>query len=144
MAKVERSILIKASPEVLDAITSDGKRLPEWFAGVEKAEPDDTFPEVGGKMVTTYKSAGATFELTQTVIERVEGQSAKYKMEGMITGTNHWVFAPEGDGIRVTVTFDYEMPGGALGKVADKLIVEKMNTENLEKSLENLKKLAEG
>jgi hypothetical protein len=144
MAKVERSILINASPETLDAITSDGKRLPEWYAGIEKAEPDGTFPEVGGKMVNTYKSAGITFEITQTVLERVPGKSAKYKMEGMITGVNEWVFEPEGDGIRVTAIFDYEMPGGALGKVADKLVVEKMNVENLEKSLEGLKKLAEG
>jgi uncharacterized membrane protein len=144
MAKVERSILINASPEALDAITADGTRLIEWFAGVEKAEPDATFPQAGGKLVTTYKSAGITFELTQTVLEWEAGKGAKYEMEGMITGTNEWIYTPEGGGIRVDVTFDYEMPGGALGKVADKLVVEKMNTENLEKSLENLKKLAEG
>jgi carbon monoxide dehydrogenase subunit G len=144
MAKVERSIFINASPESIDAITADGTRLTEWYAGVEKVEPDATFPELGGTMKTTYKSAGITFELTQTVVERVPGQTATYKMEGMITGTNHWVYTPEGEGTQVTATFDYEMPGGALGKVADKLVVEKMNTENLEKSLEGLKKLAEG
>jgi uncharacterized membrane protein len=144
MAKVERSILINASPEVLDGITMDGKRLTEWYTGVQKAEPDDKYPEPGGKIVLSYKSAGITFDLTQTVLEWVPGQSAKYKMEGMITGTNHWTYVPEGDGMRVTSTFEYEMPGGALGKVADKLVVEKMNAENLEKSLENLKKLAEG
>ena len=136
MAKVERSILINASPEALDAITMDGKRLTEWYSGIQKAEPDDTYPEPGGKIVLTYKSAGITFDLTQTVLERVPGQRAKYQMEGMITGTNQWVYAPEGGGTQVTATFEYEMPGGALGKVADKLVVEKMNTENLEKSLE--------
>ena len=143
MAKVERSILIHAPGEKIDEITSDGSRLPEWYAGVEHAEPDEVFPNSGGKLVTTYKSGGAKFELTQTVTERVEGESATYQMEGMITGTNKWVFSPQGDGILVTATFEYEMAGGVLGKVADKLVVEKMNTENLEKSLENLKKLAE-
>jgi hypothetical protein len=144
MAKVERSILINASGEAIDEITRDGTRLTEWFAGVEKAEPDDVFPNPGGKIVNTYKSGGVKFELTQTVLERTEGQSAKYKMEGMIKGTNHWVYTPEGDGILVKATFDYEMPGGVLGKLADKIVVERMNIENLEKSLENLKKLAEG
>ncbi len=144
MAKVERSIVINASPEVLEAITSDGTRLTEWYVGVEKSEPDSTFPDVGGKMVNTYKAAGVAFEMTQTVLERIEGKSTKYKMEGMITGVNEWTFVPEGDGIRVTASFDYEMAGGALGKIADKLVVEKMNIENLEKSLENLRKLAEG
>jgi hypothetical protein len=144
MAKVERSILIKTTGEALDAITADGTRLTEWYVGIEKAEPDATYPDPGGKMVNTYKAAGATFEITQTVLERVEGKSAKYKMEGMITGVNEWTYVPEGDGVRVTASFDYEMAGGALGKIADKLVVEKMNAENLEKSLENLKKLAEG
>ena len=78
------------------------------------------------------------------MLERTEGQSAKYKMEGMITGTNHWVFTPEGEGTLVKATFDYEMPGGVLGKLADKMIVERMNIENLEKSLNILKKLVEG
>lgn len=144
MAKLERSVLINASGEKIDEITQDGSRLTEWYAGVEKAEPDDLYPNPGGKIVMTYKSAGAKFELTQTVLEYNEGQSAKYQMEGMITGTNHWVFEPQDEGILVTVTFDYEMPGGMLGKIADKLVVERMNAENLENSLQNLKKLAEG
>ena len=144
MAKVERSILIHASGDQIDVITRDGKRLAEWYAGVEKAEPDDVYPNPGGKIVMTYKSGGAKFDITQTVLERVDGQSAKYKMEGMITGTNSWVFTPEGGGTLVKATFDYEMPGGVLGKLADKMIVERMNTENLEKSLNNLKKLVEG
>ena len=144
MAKVGRSILINASGDQIDVITRDGKRLAEWYAGVEKAEPDAAYPNPGGKIVMTYKSGGAKFDITQTVLERTEGQGAKYKMEGMITGTNSWVFTPEGGGTLVKATFDYEMPGGVLGKLADKMIVERMNTENLEKSLENLKKLVEG
>ena len=144
MAKVERSILINASGDQIDVITQDGKRLAEWYAGVEKAEPDDAYPNPGGKIVMTYKSGGAKFDITQTVLERNAGQSAKYKMEGMITGTNHWVYTPQGEGTLVKATFDYEMPGGVLGKLADKMVVERMNTENLEKSLNNLKKLAEG
>ena len=144
MAKVERSILIKASVDQIDVITRDGKRLAEWYAGVEKAKPDDTFPNPGGKIIVTYRSGGVKFDVTQTVLERTEGQSTKYQMEGMITGTNHWVFTPEEEGTLVKATFDYQMPGGVLGKLADKVVVERMNIENLEKSLENLKKLVEG
>lgn len=61
----------------------------------------------------------------------------------MITGTNRWVYQPEEAGIRVTAVLDYEMPGGGLGQALNKLVVEKMNTENLEKSLSNLKALVE-
>ena len=144
MTTVERSILINASGDEIDKITGDGRRLPEWYAGIEKAEPDDMYPDVGGKIVLTYKSAGTKFDIIQTVLERTEGQSAKYQMEGMITGTSEWRYSPEEEGTSVTATFKYEMPGGVLGKMVDKLVVERMNIENLEKSLDNLKRLTEG
>lgn len=143
MAKVERSILINASGDKIDEIAGDGKRLIEWYSGIEKAEPDDVYPNPGGKIVMTYKSGGAKFDITQTVLERIEGQSARYQMEGMITGTNYWVYTPENEGTLVKATFDYEMPGGVLGKLADKVVIERINIENLENSLINLKRLVE-
>ena len=144
MTKVERSIWINAPGEAVNAVTLDGRRLPEWFAGIEKAEPDGVYPEPGGKVKMVYKAAGATFNLTLTALELVRGKHATFRMEGMITGTNHWDYTPENNGTRVSATYDYEMPGGALGKVADKLVVERTNTKNLEKSLEALKALVEG
>jgi uncharacterized membrane protein len=62
----------------------------------------------------------------------------------MITGTNRMAFEPEGEGTRVTLGFEYEMPGGGVGKLVDRLVIERMNAQNLEKSLENLKALVEG
>jgi hypothetical protein len=144
MTTLERDIFINASAEDIESITDDAGRLAEWYAGIEKAEPDDVFPEPGGKVELVYKAAGITFNLTQTSVERVVGQSGVNKMEGMITGTNRMTFAPEGDGTRVTMSFEYEMPGGGIGKVVDRLVAERMNAQNLEKSLENLKALAEG
>ena len=144
MTTVERSILINASPDAINAVTLDGRRLPEWYAGIQQAEPDDLFPEPGGKVELVYKAAGVTFNITMTSLELVRGQSVTQQMEGMITGTSRWVYTPEGDGTRVTATFEYEMPGGVLGKAINKLMVERMNAKNLEKSLENLKALVEG
>lgn len=144
MTTVERSILILSPVDAIEAIMDDARRLPEWYAGIEQADPDDVFPEPGGKVDMVYKAAGITFTLTQTSLERVSGQGGVNQMEGMITGTNHLTYTPEGEGTRVTMRFEYEMPGGGLGKVVDRLLVERMNAQNLEKSLANLKTLAEG
>jgi hypothetical protein len=38
---------------------------------------------------------------------------------------------------------DYEASGGGLGAIADKLVLERMNSSQLEESLKNLKQLAE-
>jgi uncharacterized membrane protein len=144
MAKVERSILINATTDQIDQIALDGSRLPEWYVGVEEAKPDAVYPEVGGKVILVYKSSGATFNITLTVRELVRGEYILYDMTGMMTGTQRWTHTREGSMTRTTSVVDYEMPGGALGKIADKLIVERVNNKNLEQSLENLKALAEG
>ena len=144
MTTLERSILINAPVDAIEAVTDDARRLPEWYAGIEQAEPDDVYPEVGGKVDLVYKASGVTFNLTQTLLERVPGVSGAFQMDGMITGTNRMTFAPEGEGTQVTMGFEYEMPGGGVGKLVDRLVIERMNTQNLEKSLKNLKTLVEG
>ena len=143
MTTLERSIVINASPETIDAITTDPSRLPEWYAGIQEAKSDGTYPQVGGTVESVYKAVGISFKIKMTSEEYVPGQSMRINMEGMISGTNRWTYQPEGDGTRITATFEYEMPGGGLGQAVNKLVVEKMNAENLEKSLENLKALVE-
>jgi uncharacterized membrane protein len=144
MAKVERSVLINAPTDVIDQIALDASRLPEWYVGVEETRPDSLYPEVDGKVLLVYKAAGVTFRLALTVQELVRGDHISYQMVGMMVGTQEWSYTPESDGTRLTALVDYEIPGGALGRVADKLVVERMNAKNLEQSLENLKALVEG
>ena len=144
MTTVERSVQIGATADEIDAVVLDGNRLPEWFEGVESVNVDDTYPEPGGKVEMTYKAAGMSFEITLTSTDLARGEHATFQMDGMMTGTHHWTYTPAGDGIELKARFDYDVPGGGLGKIADKLVVERMNTSNLEKSLEKLKNLIEG
>jgi uncharacterized membrane protein len=143
MTKIERSILIKATPEEIEAIHNDIDRLTEWYAGVEKAVSDGIYPNVGGKVRLIYKAAGMTFEMTNTCLEFEYARVGRYKMEGMITGKYAEILEPVEGGTRFTMKFDYQMPGGGLGKIVDRLLVEKMNAKNLEDSLKNLKVLVE-
>lgn len=143
MAKVERSILIKATPEEVEMIHNDIDRLTEWFAGIEKATSDGIYPDVGGKIWLTYKAAGMTFETTNTCLEYEYARLGRYKMEGMITGNYDEILEPVEGGTRFTMKFDYRIPGGGMGKIVDRLFVEKMNVKNLEESLKNLKALVE-
>lgn len=144
MATVERSILINAPTEAIDAIALDGNRLPQWYVGIEQATPDDLYPEVGSRVSLVYKAAEVTFNLALTVQELAHGHHISYQMSGMMVGTQEWSYTPEGGQTRLTALVEYEMPGGVLGKIADKLVVERMNARNLEESLENLRALVEG
>lgn len=143
MPTVERSIVIKATAEAIDAVMLNGNRLPEWYAGIQEAHADGRYPHVGGSVEATYRAASINFKIKIISVELVPGQRATLKMEGMITGANRWIYHPEREGIRVIAALDYEMPRGGLGQALNKLVVEKMNRENLEKSLSNLKALVE-
>jgi carbon monoxide dehydrogenase subunit G len=144
MTTLERSIEINAGPAAIDAVALNGNRLSEWYTGMQETKADAVYPEVGGTVEATYRAAGINFKMKITSVELVRGHSITLKMDGMITGTNRWVYSPAGEATRVTATLDYEMPGGSLGQAVNKLIVEKMNAENLEKSLNNLKAVVEG
>ncbi len=144
MTTLERSIIINAPQDKVDAIALDATRMPEWYVGLEKAEPDGTYPEVGGVISTVYKAVGLSFNIKMISKEFARGEKITLEMEGMITGTSAWVYSPAPDGVQVNCTFTYEMPGGGLGQIANKLVVEKMNADNLEKSLTNLKAVVEG
>lgn len=143
MTTLEASIYIEAPWEDVEAVSLQPERLPEWYAGVERVESDGIFPAVGGTITLSYRAAGIPFDTDMTMVEHVEGQYTLYELNGMITGTTRWDVAPEQTGTVLTATFEYEMPGGGLGQIADKLFVEKMNAQNLEKSLKNLAKLVE-
>lgn len=144
MARIEKSVIITATTQKIDEYAINAPTWPQWVAGIEAVHPDGVFPEKGGELKVKYKSAGMAFDITMTTREIVHGDHVIFDMEGMINGSQHWQYEPAGGGVKVTCIFDYSMPGGGLGAIADKLIVERMNTSNIESTLANLKKVVEG
>ena len=96
-------------------------------------------PDQGFKV----KSAGMSMPITETVLDYQPEKLQLLQMEGMLSGRARWELTPEGDGTRLTTTFDYALPGGVLGKLADALIVKRMNGKSLEQGLNNFKALVE-
>jgi carbon monoxide dehydrogenase subunit G len=144
MTIVNRSILIHASPEAVMAALSDARHWPEWYPGMTQSNPDNRFPEKGGKVTFTVKSGFISFQITETALDFQPGKLQLLQMEGMMSGKARWELTPEGDGTRLNTTFDYTMTGGPLGKIADTLIVKRQNAGSLEAGLNNLKTLLEG
>ena len=144
MAVVLRSVQIKASPKETMALLSDANRWPDWYPGMADLVVTAPFPEEGGKVTFKVKSAGMSMPVTETVIDFQPDKLQVLQMEGMLSGRAHWELTPEGGGTRLTTTFDYALPGGVFGKIADALIVKRMNAKSLEEGLSNFKTLVEG
>jgi uncharacterized membrane protein len=143
MAIVQRSVQVKASPEETMALLSDASRWPDWYPGMSELNIAAPFPEEGGKVAFKVKSAGVSLPITETVIDYQPGKLQLFQMEGTLQGRARWEVTPEGDRTRVTTTFAYALPGGVIGRLADALVVKRMNGKSLEKGLNNFKALVE-
>jgi carbon monoxide dehydrogenase subunit G len=143
MAIVQRNVQITASPQETMALLSDASRWPDWYPGMTEIESAAPFPGEGGKVAFKVKSAGISMSITETVLEYQPGKLQLLQMEGMLSGRARWELAAEGNGTRLTTTFDYALPGGVFGKIADALVVKRMNTKSLAEALNNFKALVE-
>jgi uncharacterized membrane protein len=143
MANVQRSVEVKASPEATMALLSDASRWPEWYPGMTEIHVADPFPDKGGTATFRVKSAGISMQITETVLDYQPGKLQLLQMEGMLSGQARWELTPKGDETTLTTTFDYVLPGGVFGRIADALIVQRMNTKSLEDALRNFKALVE-
>ena len=143
MTTVQRNVQIDASPQKTMALLSDASRWPDWYPGMVGIDITAPFPEAGGKVAFKVKSGGVSMTVTETVLDYQPGKVQLLRMEGMLSGQARWELTPEGDGSRLTTTFDYALPGGVAGKLADALMVKRMNTKSLEDALENFKALVE-
>ena len=143
MAVVQRNVRIEASPQETMALLSDASRWPEWYPGMTEIDVVAPFPEEGGKVVFKVKSAGISMPITETVLDYQPDKLQLLQMEGMLSGHARWELTPDGGGTSLTTTFDYALRGGVFGKLADALIVKRMNSKSLEEALNNLKALVE-
>ena len=143
MAIVQRNVQIKASPQEIMAQLGDASRWPGWYPRMAEIEIAAPFPDEGGKVAFKVKSAGMSMPITETVLDYQPAKLQLFEMEGMLPGRARWELTPEGDGTRLTTTFDYTLRGGVFGKIADALIVKRLNGKSLEEGLHNFKALVE-
>jgi uncharacterized protein YndB with AHSA1/START domain len=139
MAIVQRSVRIEASPQETMALLSDASRWPDWYPGMTGLNIAAPFPAEGGRVAFKVKSAGVSMPITETVLDYQPGKLQVLQMEGVLSGRARWELTPGGDGTRLTTTFDYALPGGVFGKLADALIVKRMNRKSLEEGLNNFR-----
>jgi carbon monoxide dehydrogenase subunit G len=143
MAVVQRNVQINAPRQEVMAHLSDARRWPDWYPGMTEISVTAPFPEAGGKVKFKVRSAGISMSITETVLDYQRNELQFFQMEGMLSGRARWELSPEDDGTRLTTTFDYVLPGGVFGKLADALIVKRMNAKSLEEGLANFKAIVE-
>ncbi len=144
MAKVNKSILIKAPVEEVFSFMDAVERQPEWLPSMIEVWDITDWPGLGTRWNWVFKMVGLRFEGESLVSEYVRNERIVVETSGGIDSAWRWLFRPEDNGTRIDLTVEYNVPGFILGRIADRLVVEKLNERETESALVNIKALVEG
>jgi uncharacterized membrane protein len=146
MARIERHIKIGRPPAEVFALLTDLDRLPEWATIVVGTRDVSEFPlREGCTFRQTLRVLGREVESDWRVTELEVPRRVAYEAAAPGGGTltmRQTVVSGDGNS-RVELELDYELPGGWLGELLDRGVVEEQNEREAEQSLERLKTLAE-
>ena len=140
MPRVETSNTINAPIEKVFDVIVDPKVTSQWSTGVSEVTNIKGNPwEKGSSTDLTYHVLG--MKLTQHMVtsEIEKPRKVVYQMTGGLPGTAEFVLEPQGKATKVDIKIDYSVPGGILGKIANQLLLEKMNQNNIKSMAEGLK-----
>lgn len=146
MTTIERTIDIQAPPQAVFRELTDLHRLDRWSTITASHEGPERTLQSGDEFKQTIRVAGVPLPTEWRCIECDPPHRVAYEATAPGGGRLHMEQAviAAGDASRVELTVDYDLPGGFLGDVLDRLYVERRNEREAEHSLQNLKDLVEG
>jgi uncharacterized protein YndB with AHSA1/START domain len=144
--KVEREIDLEVAPGEVYEMLMDPSRLGEWVTIHERFEGAPERLEQGSTMTQTLKVAGQRFTVHWRVTEADRPSKVTWEGRGPAHTTARVVYdltERDGGGSRFLYLNEYELPGGAAGRIAGRAVSAAAGRE-VERSLERLKRLLEG
>ena len=144
--RVQKSIEIAAPPEKIWPFLVEPEKILKWFTLLEKFEyTGEQRSGVGTPFYYEEKSVSGVMKLNYAVTEWVENERLAFSLTSGPTKKDDQVWSIEAtpSGSRFTLTEDFEMPWGIIGKIMGALFVNRQIGKRLEEILANLKKLAE-
>jgi uncharacterized membrane protein len=143
MAQIHKSVIIDAPAERVFDLIDDPSAISSYTPNVERVEDvQQSEQRIGDTFRVIYKAVGVTFEEEFTVTEYERPTRLASRFENGMKGTFAYQVTPQGEQTTLTVDVQYALPGGALGKAADALLLERTNEKTIEKQLENLRQMA--
>jgi uncharacterized membrane protein len=137
---------VDASPDAAFALAIDATRIPEWNSSVvETKDITGSLDRVGASYIAILKLGGrrleGRWEVTKVEKGRLLEITGSAPGGGKATATTR--FEAADGGTDVTTDIDYELPGGFVGGMADKLFVERAIERDVKHSNENFKAICE-
>lgn len=146
MTEINRSIEIAGAPEAVFRELTDLTRLTRWSTITDSHDGSDEQLTLGQEFDQSIRVAGVKLPTHWRCVEYEPPGVVTYEATSPGGGRLHMrqSVEPMPYGSRIDLHVDYDLPGGVLGDLLDKLYVERRNEREAEHSLQNLKELVEG
>lgn len=138
---------IDAPVERVTEIAMDPRHWASWWVNLSEPKKVEGDGGAGTVVEHSYLMAGVPFRVTTRVLQNeptaTGGRHVRLEFGGPLKGWQSWDYEPSGSGTMVSAEIEYNVPGAAVGKFADRVLVERLQERAREQTLENLKLLAE-
>jgi uncharacterized protein YndB with AHSA1/START domain len=145
MTTIERSIHIDASPEDVFTQLETWDGLRRWSTITVDHTGPPSCSQVGERFQQTIRVAGIDLRTDWEVTDYDPPRRIAYRATG--PGDSHTRMrqhvTADGDGSRLDLEVEYELPAGVLGQAVDRLSVQRRNEPEAEHTLDKLKDLLE-
>lgn len=146
MKAVKKSILIMATPEDVYRLARDPDRWGHWYANLATPKIMNGDGGAGTIVECQYNLLGMHFPISIEVTEDfVSAQECRWAglIKGPISGKQHCSYQQSASGTEAVFEIEYSLPEGIIGKIADAVIVEKLQENAMIQTLQNLKLFCE-
>jgi uncharacterized membrane protein len=143
--RVERAIHIAAPPEAVYDIVMDPARLSEWVTIHDHLESSSQSPlQKGSELTQVLKLAGRRFKVHWNVIENQPCEHVVWEGRGPVASHARveYRFNSNAGGTDFSYVNEYDLPGGALGRIAGRAVA-RVTQKELDATLQRLRQLVE-
>ncbi|MGH2682107.1 MAG: SRPBCC family protein [Actinomycetota bacterium] len=148
MTKIHRDVVVNTDPERCFDFIANPSLAPLFISSLYSIDPIEVEPRgAGNRWGFEYDMFGVPIRGESECIEFE--RPIKYVWRSIpgastIDTTFSYTFQPENGGTRVSLEVEYQVPEQVLGgKIADKLVVERMNEHEADAAISNLKVVLE-
>lgn len=130
--------------QAFDYVKMGAENGPVWIPQIlSHSNISSVIPHVGQTWDWAFNMMGVTLNGHSETIELEENKRGAFRTTGDVDSTWTFLYEPENDGTRFTVEIEYEIPGGVLGKFANRAFIEHMNQKYADDGVANLKLILE-
>lgn len=145
MSKVSASVVINKPVQEVFEYAASPVNGPAFIPNLnENTNIQPEQPGLGQTFDWRFNLAGVDLKGKAEVAEYEPPHKVVIKTTGDSNATWIYTFQEENGGTKVSAEVDYEIVESALQKVANKIVIDKLNQRTAEQMLENLKTILEG